>query len=173
MKFKNIKTDPKKKVPAKKSPPKKIGDSGKKPQFPNIYRIITERGMFKKLPKLTISLQWQPKLKKTLAISAAIIAFVVIVILTVGISFFSIKVYQNYQEITQINMQRQQIQSRINFWQSIADKYEGYKDAYFQMAILDYQLGNFQKAKQENLKALMLDPNFEDAKNLKDVLDSK
>jgi len=70
-------------------------------------------------------------------------------------------------------MQRQQIQDKINFWQSIADKYEGYKDAYFQMAILDYNLGNFKKAKLDDQKALTLDPNFEDAKNLNAVLSGK
>ena len=168
MKFKNIKKDPKKKSPAKKA-----GDSGKMSQFPNIYRRITERGVLQKLPKLTFSLSLQPKLKKYLVIFTAMAIFVVIIILTVGIAFFSVKVYQNYQAITQINVQRQQIQDKINFWQSIADKYEGYKDAYFQMAILDYNLGNFKKAKLENQKALTLDPNFEDAKNLNAVLNDK
>jgi tetratricopeptide (TPR) repeat protein len=168
MKFKNIKKDPK-----KNSPAKKVGESGKKPQFPNISRFITEREILRKIPKLRLSLSLQPKLKKYLFILTAIGVLVVTVVLTAGIAFFSIKVYQNYQAITQISRQRQQIQGKINFWQSIADKYEGYKDAYFQMAILDYQLGNFQKAKLENQKALILDPNFEDAKNLKNVLDSK
>jgi tetratricopeptide (TPR) repeat protein len=64
------------------------------------------------------------------------------------------------------------MQSKINFWQSIADKYEGYKDAYFQMAVLDYQLGNLQKAKSENKKALSLDPNFTDAQKLEVVLEN-
>lgn len=171
MKFKNIKKDQKKKAVVKKSPVKKVGDLGKKPQFPNISRFITERGVFKKHLKLTFSLSLQSKHKKFLTIFTAIAVFIIIVILTAGIGVFSLKSYQNYQQITQINAQRQQIQSKINFWQSIADKYPGFKDAYFQMAILDYNLGNFKKAKSENQKALTLDPNFEDAKNLKVVLD--
>src|ERR1035437_6682929 len=149
MKFKNIKKDPKKRAHVKKSPAKKVGKPGEKPQFPNISRFITERGIFKKLPKLTISLSLQSKLKKFIVIFPATMVFVAIFILTIGISFFSVKVYQNYQKITQINAQRQQIQGKINFWQSIADKYTGFKDAYFQMAILDYQLGNFKKARSE------------------------
>src|ERR1035437_963809 len=167
MKFKNIKKDPKKKRPVKKPPVKKVENSGKKPQFPNIYRIITERGMFKKPLKLSFSLSLQPKLKKFLVISVTIAVFVIMAVLVIGIGFFTVKVYQNYQQIVQINAQRQQIQGKINFWQSIADKYDGYKDAYFQMAILDYSLGNFKKAKMENQKALTSDPNFDDAKNLK------
>ena len=173
MKFKNIKKDPKKKRPVKKPPVKKVENSGKKPQFPNIYRIITERGMFKKPLKLSFSLSLQPKLKKFLVISVTIAVFVIMAVLVIGIGFFTVKVYQNYQQIVQINAQRQQIQGKINFWQSIADKYDGYKDAYFQMAILDYSLGNFKKAKMENQKALTLDPNFDDAKNLKVALGNK
>lgn len=173
MKFKNIKKDQKKKAVVKKTPIKKVGNSGKKQQFPNISRFITERGVFKKLPKLTFSLSLQPKHKKFLTIFAAIIVVITLVVLTSGIGFFSLKVYQNYQQIKQISIQRQQIQSKINFWQSIADKYSGFKDAYFQMAILDYSLGNFKKARLENQKALILDPNFEDAKNLKVALDNK
>jgi tetratricopeptide (TPR) repeat protein len=173
MKFKNIKKDPKKKTYVKKTTVKKAENSGKKLQFPNIYRIITERGVFKKPLRLSLSLSLKPKLKKFLVIFAAIAVFIIIVVFTAGIVFFSVKVYQNYQKITQINAQRQQIQDKINFWQSIADKYDGYKDAYFQMAILDYSLGNFKKARMENQKALTLDPNFDDAKNLNVVLDNK
>jgi len=173
MKFKNIKKDPKKKNVVKKSPTKKVESSGKKPQFPNIYRIINERELFKKTPKLTIKLSLQPKLKKFAFFTTTIFVFIAIVVLVTGIAFFGVKVYQNYQTITQINAQRQQIQGKINFWQSIADKYEGFKDAYFQMAMLDYSLGNFKKAKLENKKALILDPNFNDAKKLEIVLDNK
>ena len=173
MKFKNIKKDPKKKTYVKKVPVKKVENSGKKSQFPSIYRIITERGVFKKPLKLSFSLSLQPKLKKFLFIFATIAVFIIIVVFAAGIGLFSVKLYQNYQKITQVNAQRQQIQSKINFWQSIADKYDGYKDAYFQMAILDYSLGNFKKAKVENQKALTLDPNFDDAKNLNVVLENK
>jgi len=173
MKFKNIKKHPKKKAVVKKASVKKVGESGKKLQFPNIYRIITERGVFKNPPKLTFRLSLQPKLKKFLIILAAIITFTLLVVFTIGIVFFGVKVYQNYQQTRQIYAQRQQIQSKINFWQSIADKYPGFKDAYFQMAILDYSLGNFKMAKLENQKTLVLDPNFEDAKKLETVLDKK
>jgi len=140
-------------------------------QFPNIYRAITERGVFKKLPKLTISPSWQSKLNKMLFFSKIAVLLVIIVALISGIVFFSLRTYQYYTEVQRIVVQRQELQGRINFWQSIADKYAGYKDAYFQMAVLDYNLGNFGKAKLENKKALTLDPNFIDAQKLEAVLD--
>ena len=58
MKFKNIKPTKRKKARPIKKPQskKKVGDSGKKLQFPNIYRFITERISFR--------LSWRPKLSK-------------------------------------------------------------------------------------------------------------
>jgi hypothetical protein len=142
-------------------------------QFPNIYRTITEWKLFKKLPKLTIRPSWQAKLKKILFFSKITIMLIIIIALIAGIVGFSFKTYQFYAQTQRILTQREQIQSKINFWQSIADKYEGYKDAYFQMAVLDYSLGNFSKARLENKKALTLDPNFADAQKLEVVLDEK
>lgn len=173
MKFKNIKYKKRKSAPPVRKPAKRVGESGKKRQFPNISRFITERLASVKAPKLTFRLSRQSKLYKLGFGILAIFVFVIIVVLTAGISFFAVKTYQNFAEIIQINNQRQNIKGKINFWQSIADKYDGYKDAYFQMAILDYTLGNFQKAKVENAKALLLDPNFDDAKKLEVILDKK
>jgi tetratricopeptide (TPR) repeat protein len=141
-------------------------------QFPNIYRTITEWRASKKLPKLTIKASLQAKLNKIWFFSKIAILLVVIISLIFGIGFFSLKTYQYYTQVQKIISQRQQMQSKINFWQSIADKYAGYKDAYFQMAVLDYNLGNFSKAKSENKKALSLDPNFLDAQKLEVVLEN-
>ena len=139
-------------------------------QFPNIYRRITEKLAGKKLPELSFRLPWQSKLEKIPFKLRLFIGLLVIIILTATIAYFRLKTYQEYAQTQQVLAQREQIQSKINFWQSIAQKYEGYKDSYFQMAVLYYQLGNFEEAKLENQKALSLDPNFEDARKLEEVL---
>ena|ERR1035437_8059056 len=139
-------------------------------QFPNIYRTITESRVFKKFPKIKISPSNHAKLKKIWFYSKIATTLIVVVVLISGIAIFSFKAYQYYEKVQKVTIQRQQMQSKINFWQSIADKYEGYKDAYFQMAVLDYQLGNISKAKAENKKALILDPNFTDAIKLEEIL---
>jgi tetratricopeptide (TPR) repeat protein len=164
MKFKNIKQVKRKKAPPVRKPTKKkVGDSGKKQQFPNIYRLITE--------KLSFRLSWQPKLSKLAILVLASISFLLSLALVVGIVVFAVQVYQNTLQAVQINNQRQNLQSKVNFWQSIIDKYDGYKDAYFQKALLEYNLGQIDKAKADNAKALLLDPNFADAKKLEVVLD--
>jgi len=104
-----------------------------------------------------------------LVLASALI--VISLILIAGIVFFGVKVYQNSSQAVQINNQRRDLQSKINFWQSIIDKYDGYKDAYFQKALLEYKLGQIDKAKDDNQKALLLDPNFADAKKLETVLE--
>ena len=163
MKFKNIKQNKRRSAPPIRKPVKKgIGDSGKTSQFPNIYRRITEKPAF--------SLSWKPKLSKITVLVLASALIVISLILIAGIVVFTVKTYQNLDQAIQINNQRQILQGKINFWQSIIDKYDGYKDAYFQKALLEYNLGQIQKAKEDNLKALLLDPNFEDAKKLEMAL---
>lgn len=142
-------------------------------QSPNIYRIITESKIFKKLKKLEFRLILQSKHKKLIYYSGLIVSIILIVFLICGISVLSFKFYENIRLVTRISSERQALQEKINFWQSIANKYEGYKDAYFQTAFLEYKLGNFKKALEYNKKALLLDPNFEDSKKLEVLLEKK
>lgn len=142
-------------------------------QFPNIYRFITESSGVQKIRKTTIRLSNQAKVKKTIEIASFIIISLIIIILALGLSISGVKFYKYYKDYAQIRAQRENLQSQINFWQSIADKYDGYKDAYFRIAVLEYQLSNFQIAREANTKALVLDPNFDDAKKLEAILDKK
>lgn len=142
-------------------------------EFPNISRLITENGLFKKTKNNKFRLLNQAKLNKIAKILGIFLVFVLTFSLAFGIVVFSIRIYSLYGYIRQINTEKQSLQDKVNFWQSVAGKYDGYKDAYFQMAVYDYQLGNYQKSKQENQQALLLDPNFENAKRLETLLDKK
>ena len=145
--------------------------ANKKPQqFPKNYRFITESKTFKSISKYWFRLSNQAKAKKFFQYTSVVLVILTILVLIFGITIFSINLYKNYQQFAQISSQRQNMQSQINFWQSVADKYDGYKDAYFREAILQYNLGDFKNAKINNEKALLLDPNFSDAKKLEDVL---
>ena len=128
-------------------------------QFPNIFRIIPERISLKTILSSKLMLYMFSGL-----ITAICLVFVLVVIL-IGVGL-----YKNTRLLIARVDQRQQIQNKIIFWQSIAQKYSGYKDAYFQIAVLEYQLGDLNSAKQENSKALLLDPNFNDAKQLESLL---
>lgn len=142
-------------------------------QFPSIYRFITESALLKNLKKHKFRLLNQPKSKKYLTLLSKILVFLIVIILLFAVMLFSFRIYKSVVDYRQISLERQNLQSQINFWQSITDKYEGYKDAYFQIALLEYRLGNFNKARQYNKKALLLDPNFDDAKKLDILLEEK
>lgn len=164
MKFKNIKIAKRKSAPPARKPAKKgAGDSGKPSQFPSIYRRITERFSFR--------LPWQAKPNNLAFLILASASILISVALLIGIVFFGLKTYQNSTQVIQINNQRQNLQNKISFWQSVNSKFNGYKDAYFQKALLEYQLNDIKQAKLDNQKALQLDPNFTDAKQLEEVLD--
>ncbi len=142
-------------------------------QFPNIYRTITESKVFKRLKKLEFRLVLQSKHKKLIYYFGLIVSFAIIIFLIFGISVLSFRLYENIRLVTKISSERNALREKINFWQSIANKYEGYKDAYFQIALLEYRRGNFKKALEYNKKALLLDPNFEDSKKLEILLEEK
>ena len=150
---------------------KKKKSSKKIPQFPKNYRFITESKHYKNIKNYYFRLSNQSKVKQFFKFATIALVVLTVSVLIFGISIFSISLYKYYQNFRVLNSQRQNLQSQINFWQSISDKYEGYKDAYFRMALLEYNLGDFKKARENNKKALLLDPNFSDAKKLEDVLD--
>jgi hypothetical protein len=49
-------------------------------------------------------------------------------------------------------------------------KQKGYRDGYFMLAVLNYQLKDFTKAGEYNQKVLSIDPSFSPALELKKVL---
>src|SRR5258706_10221539 len=112
----------------------------RKSQFPSISRIITENKIFSKVYKSAFKLANQAKFKKFTLFSLAILTSLIIIILIYGISILGLKIYKNLIIVNRVNAKREKIQSQINFWTSVSDKYPGYKDSYFRIAELEYSL---------------------------------
>jgi len=110
-------------------------------QFPSNYRVITERGI-------------------------SFLSLIAILILILLIFLLSFNLIQDYQEYRKISLERQNINVKINSWSSILDKFPGYSDASFNMAVLYYQLNDFEKAKTYLDKTLIFDPNYPQAQKL-------
>ena len=125
----------------------------KKQKFPSISRIIPER------------------LNPFLTFVAAVVTFFFVIVLLFGIVFNGVKIYRSYKSLNKLDEQRQNLKSQISFWQSVASKYPEYKDSYFRIAMLEYELGDSTKAKEFDRKALLLDPNYVDALTLQNVLE--
>ena len=128
----------------KKSKPEQKAD--KKPrQFPSISRFFTEH-------------------KKRIGI---ILLFVV---LFVAICLASLQAYRHYQEKEKVLSQRKEVLTKIAYWQKVVTEKKDYRDGYFQLAMLWYQLGKNEQAKMYLGQALKLDPNFEEGRKLEKIL---
>lgn len=121
-------------------------NSKKALQFPSILRTFTEKYFL-----------------------ASLVSFIIVaIIIIVGLDL-----YRNIKQKEEIDKERQEIISKIQYWQGITNKYKDYRDAYFQLAILEYRLGNFKGSKFYLERALVIDPNFDKGRELEKVLSSK
>lgn len=137
----------------------KVEDMAKKEQkshsgkaslkFPRISRFIPEKGQFSRTLYLIVY------------------ACVSLSVLLVGYQLFI-----SLSQYARLSSKKKEIESKLTFWQQTAVNYPGYRDAYFQIAILDFQLGYKDEAKNSLNKALELDPNFQKGRELEKILAS-
>lgn len=95
---------------------------------------------------------------------------VVSVVIGLAILIVGADLQKNIQNKQNIDKERIKIAKEIEYWEKTIEKYKDFRDAYFQLAVLNYQLGNFEKAKSFLQKTLELDPNFEAARDLEKLL---
>ena len=124
-----------------------------KMKFPKIYRFFTEKRKREVLKAL-----------KTQVFIFAFLASLLFILI------FSLDLLNNIRKEKQITEVRRELEKEAKVWQEIANKYQGYKDAYFQLALIQYKLGNFDRAKYYLSKALFIDPNFKEARKLQKII---
>ncbi|MBI2031588.1 MAG: tetratricopeptide repeat protein [Candidatus Levybacteria bacterium] len=127
-------------------------------KFPRIYRFITEAPVIKHLKKF----------QKRLIVAGFLTALFI-----GGIVYVSLDLYRNLRNKTELERERESIVNQIKNWQSITEEYKGYRDAYFQLAILEYRLKNFDKSREYLQKTLSLDPNFKEGRELELILNKQ
>lgn len=110
--------------------------------FPRIFRFITE--------------EW----KLILTSFASGLILIAIVIQGLGL-------YQNIKEQQKTKIEREKLIKELSYWKSTASQYKNYRDVYFKIAALEYELGNIEESKIYVKKVLDIDPSFEQAKTLK------
>ena len=127
-------------------------------KFPKIFRFITEQKYFKIINKH----QWR------LITAGFVSAIILLAIVIVGADS-----YRNYKENKKLTEKRRNIENQIRFWESVNRKYTGYRDSYFQLALLEYQLKDFNKSRKYLKEVLRLDPNFKSGRKLENILSEK
>ncbi|MBI2033183.1 MAG: tetratricopeptide repeat protein [Candidatus Levybacteria bacterium] len=124
-----------------------------RPHFPNISRFFPDKPFI--------------SLKRHIKIT--VISVFSLVILGV-ILFALMDTYVILQKRHEIQLEREQIQKELIFWDSFLKSHQDYRDGYFRMAQLYYRLGNYQMAKELLVKVFLIDPNFSEGRVLEKIL---
>ncbi len=109
--------------------------------FPKIFRFITERAVL------------------------VVISLVSLVLLT-AIVMQGLQLQKTLHQSEIAKAKRAELTKELAYWQDVVRQYGNYRDAYFKIATIQYQLGQVAQAKSTLEKVIALDPNFENAKVL-------
>lgn len=105
-----------------------------------------------------------PKLNEWAVVIAVSAVFLVLIL------SLSLQINGQIRELARKQEMRQTITSEITYWENVTSQYPGYRDGYFRLALLRYQLGEGEKAMEALDTALRLDPRFEAGISLRERL---
>lgn len=134
---------------------KKKTDKANPQQFPNIYRFITEKiqGSSKQIKKLWLGF-----------------LFGIVFTLIVLVSF---DLLSNFRIKTATDNQISSLRAQVDYWEDVVEKQRGYRDGYFMLSVLQYQLSDFKKSRENLKKALLIDPSFTAGQDLEKMLNKE
>ena len=113
-------------------------------KFPSIYRLITDK---ENAPLVVLS------------------TFIIVAIFMVGLDL-----NKNLEEKALHQKLYESKTQEIKFWEENLSKYPEYRDAYFRLATLYYEVGDFGKSESYLDRVFFLDPSFEEGKELEKLL---
>ncbi len=125
----------------------------KKKLFPSISRTITE-AVFSYI-----------KAEKYLLIASFFGVFFFCLMLSA-----TIQLSASLKKQKQVMAQKEKVAHDLAFWQQVTKERPDYRDGYFMLAVLEYRVGKKQQATQHVAKALEIDPNFKEGRELKELL---
>ena len=116
-------------------------------KFPRIPRFITE------LPQ-----------KKWFFYTKIDCFSLITTILLVTIILRGYELFEGIQVLEAATTKHEDIAKERAYWIDVATRHPGYRDAEFKLAILSYQLGEKDKAKEYLDETLTIDPNFKEGR---------
>ena len=119
----------------------------------------------KELPKISLKIPDAPQ-------KIILFSFVsIILLLSIALVIFDIKDLLIKKEI--VDSGRSKVLEQISYWNSVVEKRADYRDGYFQLSVLSYQIGKKDDAIVYLEKALQIDPNFEEGRKLEKILNEE
>ena len=119
----------------------------------------------KELPKISLKIPDAPQ-------KIILLSFVsIILLLSIILVVFNVKNLLVKKEV--IDSGRSKVLEQISYWNSVVEKRADYRDGYFQLSVLSYQIGKKDDAIVYLEKALQIDPNFEEGRKLEKILNEE
>ncbi len=72
----------------------------------------------------------------------------------------------NTQRLQITQLQRHLAEAQLAKWQRVVKQYPGYRDGYYQLALIEDEMGHKQSAYKAAQQAVQIDPGFEKGKAL-------
>ncbi len=95
-----------------------------------------------------------------------------ILCILLAILIVSLNLYTNYERQKELAKEQIKVLNELAYWQNEIKIKPDYRDGYFRLAILNYQLKDFDKANENLEKTMNLDPNFEKGRELRSLLEN-
>ena len=131
----------------------------KKEKIPSISRSFTDRnergspkGAARNIPE---SRHWYSILLNKYFLVSFLTTF-----LGVALALQGISVSKSLSTLRSIEGERSKIEREVRYWEKIISTRPDYRDAYFKLALLEYQLGDSDKTRIYLEKTLEIDPNY-------------
>ncbi len=121
-------------------------------------RLLSNPAVIKKLyfPSISRIIPVSPSvfLHEWFVVSGVSFVFLVMII------SLSVQINGQITELAKKHAMRQSILNEMTYWESVVKQYPDYRDAYYQLALLQYQVDEVENARKSVSQALRLDPGF-------------
>lgn len=97
--------------------------------------------------------------------------FIGIACITIAIILVSYDFYNNLLRQDTVYEARGKIIGDLNYWNREVIEKPNYRDGYFSLSLIYYQLGDYKNSIENLNKAMNIDPNFSKGKQLKKIIE--
>ncbi len=111
---------------------------------------------------------WRLRFPEDRGVRIFFISLWVVVLLSIGILSYEFAI--NFSNFNKNRVERAKVEAEVDFWNKVLGKYPNFRDAYYQRSVLEYRLGEKIQAERDIQKVLEIDPNFEPALKLEEIL---
>jgi tetratricopeptide (TPR) repeat protein len=135
--------------------------------------MAKNKKFYKKIPGKKIKLPSNSRIITEKLINDHVVFFLGTVFIIAATVLVLFDFYSNFKKQEIIFSERKRIVNDLNFWNKEVIEKPNYRDGYFSLSLIYYQLGDNKNSWENLSKAMDIDPNFENGKELKRILEDR